>query len=62
MNTVSNPPMWFKSSYSGSNGSSCVEVAALPDTIMVRDTKDRTGPVLRFSAEDWRAFTDSLKG
>jgi hypothetical protein len=28
---------------------------------MVRDTKDRAGPVLRFSAEDWRRFTDSLK-
>jgi hypothetical protein len=39
-----------------------VEVATFPGTIMVRDTKDRTGAVLRFSAEDWRAFTARLKG
>jgi hypothetical protein len=59
MNAVSNPP-WVKSSHSGSNGD-CVEVASLPETIMVRDTKDRTGPVLRFAPDAWRAFTDSLK-
>jgi hypothetical protein len=29
---------------------------------MVRDTKDRTGPVLRFSAADWRRFLGQLKG
>jgi hypothetical protein len=53
---------WRKSSYSINRGDNCVEVATLPDTIMVRDTKDRTGPVLRFSAADWRRFLGQLKG
>ena len=40
---------WRKSTYSSSNGS-CVEVRRLPNSIEVRDTKDRTGPVLSFSS------------
>ncbi len=52
---------WRKSSYSG-QGNTCVEVATLPDgTRLVRDTKDRSGPVLRFSADAWRRFTDQIK-
>ncbi len=54
-------PLWHKSSYSGPNGGGCVEVAALPDTIMVRDSKNAEGPALRFAPDAWRAFTDSLK-
>jgi hypothetical protein len=52
---------WRKSSYSGGEGN-CVEVAELPDgTRLVRDTKDRNGPVLRFSAAAWRRFTTGTK-
>ena len=40
-------PAWNKSSYSGSQAN-CVEVT-VRDRIMVRDTKDRTGRVLRFT-------------
>jgi hypothetical protein len=50
---------WRKSSYSG-NGGQCVEVAAT-DRVMVRDTKDRQGPMLRFSADAWKAFADRVK-
>jgi len=28
---------------------------------MVRDTKDRTGPVLRFDAAAWRRFAEKVK-
>ncbi|WP_030169628.1 DUF397 domain-containing protein [Streptomyces sp. NRRL S-813] len=38
---------WRKSSYSGDQGGSCVEIAELPDAaIAVRDSKTPTGPVL----------------
>jgi hypothetical protein len=50
---------WVKSSYSSSGN--CVAVAA-GDRVMVRDTKDRTGPVLGFSPAAWRQFADRLKG
>lgn len=48
--------VWFKSSFSA-NGQSCIECAHLPEGGMaVRDTKDRSGPVLRFPAAKWQAF------
>jgi len=54
---------WRKSSYSGSQGGNCVEVADYPQgsRVLVRDTKDRTGPTLRFAPEAWRSFTDQVK-
>ncbi|MGW5004237.1 DUF397 domain-containing protein [Streptomyces parvulus] len=47
---------WFKSSYSGSQGDDCVEVATHPSTVHVRDTKDRRGPHLALSPAAWRDF------
>ena len=52
-------PAWKKSSYSGSQAN-CVEVT-VRDRIMVRDTKDRTGHVLRFTPTAWRQFAEQLK-
>ncbi|MFJ8141923.1 DUF397 domain-containing protein, partial [Streptomyces sp. NPDC096013] len=37
---------WFKSSYSGSEGGDCVEVAAHPSAVHVRDSKVPAGPML----------------
>lgn len=53
---------WRKSSYSGSNGGACVEVATLPGGgLAVRDSKDPDGPKLAFAADDWAAFTAGMK-
>lgn len=54
---------WYKSSYSNGGGGTCVEVAHLPDGgRLVRDTKDHGhGPVLRFTAAEWAAFTERVK-
>lgn len=53
---------WFKSSFSGTGASSaCVEVAVLEDGVIVRDSKDQTGPVLRFTAREWRAFLAGVR-
>ena len=51
---------WRKSSYSGSNGGECVEVATT-GTVLVRDTADRGGPMLTFTADAWRAFTAAIR-
>lgn len=54
---------WRKSSYSGGQGGNCVEVAARPaDQLAVRDSKDHSGPVLRFPGEAWSIFTAGIKG
>ena len=54
-------PRWRKASYSG-NGGDCIEVGHTARTIAVRDTKDRTGPVLRFTPSAWRKFASQVKG
>lgn len=54
MNT--NELTWFKSTYSDGEGGNCVEVAACPSTIHVRDSKDKQGPQLAFSPAGWAAF------
>jgi Domain of unknown function (DUF397) len=51
---------WRKSSYSGSNGGECVEISAT-GAVLVRDTADRNGPVLMFTADAWRAFTATIR-
>ncbi|MFJ1705255.1 DUF397 domain-containing protein [Kitasatospora sp. NPDC088346] len=48
--------VWFKSSYSGDEGGECVEVAAAPGVVRVRDSKDRQGPELAVTPQAWAAF------
>ena len=53
---------WRKSSYSGTNGGNCVEVARnLQGVVAVRDSKNPGGPALVFTPADWEAFTAGLK-
>ena len=42
------------------NGGECVEVASA-EAVLVRDTADRNGPVLTFTADAWRAFTATIR-
>ncbi|MBQ0988178.1 DUF397 domain-containing protein [Streptomyces sp. F63] len=63
--TVASGPAWFKSSYSGTEGGECVEVAAGTKAVHVRDSKDVSGPVIRVSREAWAGFigmTSSQRG
>lgn len=48
---------WFKFSYSGDEGGACVEVAAHPAAVHVRDSKDPEGPALALPPAAWAAFT-----
>jgi len=53
---------WRKSSFSGSNGGACVEVAQLPDGgRAVRDSKNPDGARLAFTPDEWRAFIAGAK-
>ncbi|HEX4059553.1 MAG TPA: DUF397 domain-containing protein [Streptosporangiaceae bacterium] len=57
--------VWRKASYSN-NGADCVEVGASVGAdegalCLVRDTKDRGGPSLAFTAGQWAAFTADVK-
>ena len=61
---VIDSPRWRKSSYSGNGGANCVEVGTEAETgcVLVRDTKNRQGPVLALDPATWRRFTGHLKG
>jgi hypothetical protein len=49
--------IWHKSSYSGSNGGQCVEVArSRPGIVAVRDSQAPDGPKLIVPARHWAAF------
>ena len=52
---------WRKSTYSGGNGSDCVEVGDSAPVVLVRDTKDRAGAVLTFGPDAWRRFAATIK-
>jgi Domain of unknown function (DUF397). len=56
--------VWRKSTRSG-NGGNCVEVAdnlaAEHGVVLVRDSKNPTGPALRFTATEWAAFVSGVK-
>lgn len=54
---------WSKSSYSGSDGGDCVEVATGHNAVYVRDSKAAGGgPVLRVSQGEWAAFLSLAAG
>jgi hypothetical protein len=48
------------STHAGGNGN-CVEVATAPAAVAVRDSKDRSGPVLAFAPAVWTRFLTSTR-
>ncbi|MFD7164788.1 DUF397 domain-containing protein [Streptomyces violascens] len=52
---------WRKSSYSNDGSGNCIEVATLPVTIAVRDSKQPAGPAFQVSTEAFNAFVDFAK-
>lgn len=62
---MSNPDpsavQWRKSTHSSGQGGQCVEVAALPSGIALRDSKDPDGPRLLLSGAEWQAFMRRAK-
>ena len=51
---------WRKSTYSDASGGQCVEVAS-DGVVMVRDTTDRDGGTLAFSAAAWERFLGTIR-
>ncbi|MFD7704020.1 DUF397 domain-containing protein [Streptomyces caelestis] len=46
---------WRKSSHSG-DSSNCVEMATTPAAVLIRDSKDTSGPRLDLSPATWVVF------
>lgn len=58
---VADESPWFKSSYSGENGTNCVEVANVVAYVGIRDSKTRPGPALLMPAAAWAAFISGIR-
>ena len=58
--SVPSDTQWRKSTHSTNSGGQCVEVAAIPDQIGVRDSKDPEGAVLVFSRSVFRLLARGL--
>lgn len=53
---------WRKSSYSNGGADNCVEAGHPRGSVLIRDTTQHgDGPVLRVSAQTWRAFTTAVR-
>ncbi|MGH3245368.1 MAG: DUF397 domain-containing protein [Trebonia sp.] len=52
---------WRKSTFSGANGASCVEVGTASAGVVVRDTTDRAGTVLAVSDGAWRMLLAQVR-
>jgi len=53
--------VWRKSTYSDGNGGDCVELASDTGAILIRDTTNRDGGTLMFTAGAWQTFTATIK-
>lgn len=53
---------WIKSSYSTDEGPDCVEVAATPASILVRDSKNPQAPRLTLAPRAWTTFLPYVTG
>lgn len=47
---------WRHSSFSTGSEATCVDVALFGDAVLMRDSKDPQGPLLRFTAAEWQVF------
>ncbi|WP_329457639.1 DUF397 domain-containing protein [Streptomyces sp. NBC_01497] len=56
MNSGAQELVWFKSTFSGSQGDSCVEIAVTERAVHVRDSKDLTRPNLAVGRRSWGQF------
>ena len=53
--------VWRKASRSTAQNDNCVEVAAAPGVVAVRDSKNPHGSVLILSCHDFEQLTEALK-
>jgi Domain of unknown function (DUF397) len=58
---MAHEPAWRVATYTGASGGNCIEVGDADRAILIRDSKDRAGETLKFSAATWQSFANSLK-
>jgi hypothetical protein len=54
-------PIWRKSSFSGPNGGTCVEIAATDDGVLVRNSNRPDAGTIAFTRAELAAWIDGCK-
>ncbi len=52
---------FVKSTFSQYVWNRCVEVSIEKEVVVVRDSKNQSGPVLNFTFDEWQAFIQGVK-
>lgn len=55
------PPLAWRKSTGSQTAEDCVEVARLGASVLVRDSRDRSGPVLAFNRTEWRSLLTRIR-
>ncbi|WP_406499229.1 DUF397 domain-containing protein [Streptomyces sp. NBC_00846] len=58
--TDSSELAWYKSSYSGTEGDNCIEIAVAEQAVCVRDSKDVARPHFSVGHDEWARFVSSV--
>ncbi|MFF1696635.1 DUF397 domain-containing protein [Streptomyces sp. NPDC058257] len=58
---ISDDVVWFKSTYSGSNETECVEVAVKNTQVFIRDSKRPTDKQFRVDPGAWAGFVAAIR-
>ncbi|MFC6886532.1 MULTISPECIES: DUF397 domain-containing protein [Actinomadura] len=53
--------VWRKASRSNNSGDACVELASVPDTVAIRDSKDPNGPAILLPRNDFGRLVHTIK-
>ncbi|MEV4670320.1 MULTISPECIES: DUF397 domain-containing protein [Actinomadura] len=53
---------WRKASRSHDDGDQCIELASASGVVVVRDSKDPSGPKIFVSSADFRLLAEAIKG
>lgn len=56
------PPLAWRKSTGSQQDEECVEVARRGGSVLVRDSRDRSGPILAFSRTEWRSLLTRIRG
>jgi hypothetical protein len=56
------PPLAWRKSTGSVTDEECVEVARLGGSVLIRDSRDRSGPILAFSHTEWQALMTRIRG
>lgn len=60
MHNVPTTPVFWRTAKSCAAGN-CVQVAAHEGGVVIGDSKNPDGPILRYSADEWAAFLTGAK-